>query len=32
VHSADEFEESFELAESGKPFEVDSRTRLTRVR
>lgn len=32
VHSADEFEEIFELAESGKPFEVYSRTRLKRVR
>ena len=30
--SADEFEEIFELAESGKPFEVYSRTRLKRVR
>lgn len=32
VHTADEFEEIFELAESGKPFEVYSRTRLKRVR
>jgi hypothetical protein len=32
VHSPDEFEEIFELAESGKPFELYSRARLTRVR
>jgi hypothetical protein len=32
VHSADEFEEIFELAEPGKPFEVYSRTRLRRIR
>lgn len=32
VHTADEFEEIFELAESGKPFEVYSRTRLKRVK
>ena len=31
LHGADEFEEIFELAESGKPFEVYSRTRLNRV-
>ncbi|MGQ0733905.1 MAG: hypothetical protein ACT4QD_09645 [Acidobacteriota bacterium] len=30
VHSQDEVEEVFELAESGKPFEVYSRTRLRR--
>jgi hypothetical protein len=32
VHGADEFEEIFELAESGKPFEVYSRTRLKRAK
>jgi hypothetical protein len=32
VHGPDEFEEIFELAESGKPFELYSRARLTRVR
>jgi hypothetical protein len=32
VHGADEFEELFELAQTGKPFEVYSRTRLKRVR
>lgn len=32
VHSPDEFEEIFELAESGKPFEVYSRARLKRVK
>jgi hypothetical protein len=32
LQGADEFEEIFELAESGKPFEVYSRTRLKRVR
>ena len=32
VHGPDEFEEIFELAESGKPFEVYSRARLKRVR
>ena len=32
VHGPDEFEEVFELAQAGKPFEVYSRTRLTRVR
>jgi hypothetical protein len=32
VHGPDEFEEVFELAEAGKPFEVYSRTRLKRVR
>jgi hypothetical protein len=31
-HGPDEFEEVFELAEPGKPFEVYSRARLTRVR
>ena len=32
VHGPDEFEEVFELAESGKPFEVYSRARLTRLK
>lgn len=32
VHGPDEFEEVFELAESGKPFEVYSRARLRRVK
>jgi hypothetical protein len=32
VQGADAFEEVFEMAEPGKPFEVYSRTRLTRVR
>jgi hypothetical protein len=32
VHGPDEFEEIFELAENGKPFEVYSRARLKRVR
>jgi hypothetical protein len=32
LHGPDEFEEIFELAESGKPFEVYSRARLTRVK
>lgn len=32
VHGPDEFEEIFELAESGKPFELYSRARLTRQR
>ena len=32
VHGPDEFEEIFELAEAGKPFEVYSRARLKRVR
>ena len=32
VHGPDSFEEVFELAQSGKPFEVYSRTRLTRIR
>lgn len=32
VHSPDEFEEIFELAESGKPFEVYSKARLRRVK
>ena len=32
VHGSDEFEEVFELAQTGKPFEVYSRTRLKRVR
>ena len=31
VHGPDEFEEVFELAAAGKPFEVYSRTRLTRA-
>jgi hypothetical protein len=30
VHGPDEFEEIFELAQAGKPFEVYSRSRLTR--
>jgi hypothetical protein len=32
IHGPDEFEEIFELAAPGKPFEVYSRTRLTRVK
>jgi THAP4-like, heme-binding beta-barrel domain len=32
VQGADQFEEIFELAEPGKPFEVYSHTRLKRVR
>jgi hypothetical protein len=32
VHGPDEFEEIFELAETGKPFELYSRARLKRVR
>jgi len=32
VHGPDEFEEIFELAESGKPFELYSRARLRRVK
>ncbi len=32
VHGPDAFEEIFELAESGKPFEVYSRAQLRRVR
>ena len=32
LHGPDEFEEIFELAEAGKPFEVYSRSRFTRVR
>jgi hypothetical protein len=32
THGADEFEEIFELAEPGKPFELYSRARLKRVR
>lgn len=32
VHGPDEFEEVFELAEAGKPYDVYSRTRLKRVR
>ena len=32
VHGPDEFEELFELAQAGKPFEVYSRTRLKRIR
>jgi hypothetical protein len=31
IYSSDEFVETFELAEPGKPFEVYSRTRFTRV-
>jgi hypothetical protein len=31
VHGPDEFEEVFELAESGKDFEMYSRARLTRA-
>lgn len=32
VHGPDEFEEVFELAETGKPFEVYSRSRMKRVK
>ena len=32
VLGPDDFEETFELAETGKPFEVYSRSRLKRVR
>ena len=32
VHGPDEFEEVFELAESGKPFELYSRARLRRLK
>ena len=32
VHGPDEFEEVFELAESGKPFELYSRARLRRMK
>ena len=32
VHGPDDFEEVFELAQAGKPFEVYSRTRLKRIR
>ena len=32
IHGPDEFEEVFELAQAGKPFEVYSRTRLKRIR
>ena len=32
VHGPDEFEEIFELAEAGSPFELYSRARLKRVR
>jgi hypothetical protein len=32
VHGPDEFEEIFELAEAGSPFELYSRPRLKRVR
>jgi hypothetical protein len=32
VHGPDEFEEVFELAQTGQPFEVYSRTRLKRIR
>ena len=31
-HGPDEFEEVFELSETGKPFELYSRARLKRVR
>jgi hypothetical protein len=32
VIGPDEFEETFELAQAGKPFEIYSRTTLKRVR
>lgn len=32
VHGPDEFEEIFDLAESGRDFALYSRARLTRVR
>jgi hypothetical protein len=32
VHGRDEFEEIFELAEAGKPFEIYSRAKLTRAK
>jgi hypothetical protein len=32
VHGPDEFEEIFELAQAGKPFELYSRSRLKRVK
>ena len=32
LHSPDEFEEVFEMAEPGKEFAVYSRTKLTRVK
>ena len=32
VHGPEEFEEVFELAEAGKPFELYSRARLKRVK
>jgi hypothetical protein len=32
VHGPDEFEEVFELAQAGKPYEVYSRTSLKRIR
>ena len=32
VHGPDEFEEIFELAQAGKPFELYSRSRLTRIK
>jgi hypothetical protein len=32
LNGPDEFEEVFELAQAGKPFEVYSRTRLKRIR
>ena len=32
LHGRDEFEEIFELAEGGKPFEIYSQARLKRVR
>ncbi len=32
VHGADEFEEIFELSQAGTPFELYSRSRLTRVK
>jgi hypothetical protein len=31
IYSSDEFVETFELAQPGKPFEIYSRTRFTRV-
>ena len=32
VHGPDDFEEIFELAQAGKPFELYSRARLTRIK
>ena len=32
VHGPEEFQEVFELAEAGKPFELYSRARLKRVK